>query len=196
MKTPHIKVYTRRGDRGLTRLLSGESVPKDDPRPKVYGAVDELQSHLGLARSLTVQTDVRGILYEIQQDLFVAGAELASSDEGLSRLGRRIGETDIAKLEHWIDDCTERCGLPGGFVIPGEAGDSAAVHVARAVCRRCERLVVMMSRDHRQYETLLAYFNRLGDLLFVLAWFLEFEAVVEEISARLIAAGRGEDAPA
>lgn len=192
MKQPSGKVYTRRGDQGKTRLLSGEIVSKDDLRPKTYGAVDELQSHLGLARSLTAQSDVRSILYDTQKDLFIAGAELACSSEALPKLKKRIEKEDTAKLERWIDDCTGRCGLPGDFLIPGNTVDSAAVHVARATCRRCERLVVMLNRENGQYEALIGYLNRLSDLLFVLAWLLEFYVAVDETVRRLNSERGGE----
>jgi len=179
------KIYTRRGDQGMTRLLSGERVSKDDPRPKAYGAVDELQSCLGLARALILQPEVRSILYDVQQDLFSAGAALASSHNSAIGRSREIGKTDIAKLENWIDDTTAVCGLPNHFVIPGNTADSAAVHVARAVCRRCERLIVMLNHNHDHFTPLVGYFNRLSDLLFVLAWRLEFDALVEAVIQRL-----------
>jgi len=192
MKKPSGSVYTRKGDEGKTRLLSGEIVSKDDLRPKVYGAIDELQSHLGMARSLTAQADIRSILYDIQKDLFIVGTELACSGEALPKLKKRIGKEETVKLERWIDDCMGRCGLPGGFLIPGNTVNSAAVHVARTVCRRCERLVVMLNRENLQYELLIGYMNRLSDLLFVLAWFLDFYAVVDEVVCRFKAErGRG-----
>lgn len=185
MKQPGNGIYTRKGDGGRTRLLSGEIVSKDDLRPKVYGAVDELQSHLGVARSLTAHADVKSILYEIQKDLFIAGTELACSGEALPKLKKRIEIEEAEKLERWIDDFAGRCGLPSGFLIPGNTGDSAAVHVARTICRRCERLVVALNRKNRHYEVLIVYLNRLSDLLFVLAWSLEFYAIVDEIMRRL-----------
>ena len=98
-----------------------------------------------------------------------------------------MGRKDVEKLEVWIDKFTESYGLPGGFVIPGSSLDSAAVHVARAVCRRCERLLVMLNREADIYHTLVVYFNRLSDLLFVLAWSLEVRVVVEDVVRSVIA---------
>lgn len=175
-----MKIYTRRGDRGQSALLSGEQVNKDDPRLKTFGALDELQTHLGMARSLVRHEPVRSVLYSIQQDIFVASSELATVSESLSLLEDRLAAADVAKLEDWIDEFTGLYGLPRGFVVPGRSTDSAAVHLARAVCRRCERLIVILNRqENGAYADLLAYYNRLSDLLFVLAWSLEVRDTVE-----------------
>ncbi|MBW1979621.1 MAG: cob(I)yrinic acid a,c-diamide adenosyltransferase [Deltaproteobacteria bacterium] len=176
-----MKIYSGRGDGGQSRLLSGERVEKDDPRLKTFGALDELQSHLGMARAMTRQEFLRRILYAVQQDTFVASSEIASTGAALSKLDRRLQEVDIAKVENWIDELTASYGLPRGFVVPGRSQDSAAVHVARAVCRRCERLILVLNRQESGlYGRLLVYYNRLSDLLFVLAWVLELRAIVEE----------------
>jgi cob(I)alamin adenosyltransferase len=189
-----MKIYTRGGDRGETGLLSGGRVQKDDPRVQTYGTLDELQSHLGLARSLTDEETVGSVLYEIQRDIFVAGSELASAPEALSRLRRRLGTREVSRLEDIIDAFTGRYGLPEGFVVPGRSPDSAALHVARAVCRRCERLIVLLHRQTRAYPELIVYFNRLSDLLFVLAWSLEVRAVIRQV-VKEISSGRQESKP-
>lgn len=180
------KIYTRFGDRGQTVLLSGETVGKDDLRVNTYGALDELQSHLGMARSLVRDERVRAILHAVQQDLFVAGAALASMPEQFYQLGSRISEAEVSKLESWIDEVAEQVGMPGGFVIPGTSPESAALHVARSVCRRVERLVVSLNRINGTYEKLIIYFNRLSDLLFVLAWAVAVTAAVEEVLRELV----------
>lgn len=180
------KIYTGIGDKGETRLLSGETVAKDDNRVKTYGALDEFQSYLGMARSLIRQESVRAILYTIQKDIFVANAELASTPKALNRLKRRLGKGDISKLEMWIDEFTGLYGLPRHFVVPGQSPDSAALHIARAICRRCERLIIMLNRATSGYDELVVYFNRLSDLLFVLAWFLEINAIVEDVVCDLV----------
>jgi cob(I)alamin adenosyltransferase len=151
------KIYTRRGDQGQTRLRSGERVSKDDARVKTYG----------MALSLTRFESIRVELGAVQEDVIAASAELASSPEAALQFGRRIGRGDVVRLEQWIDELTASYSLPERFVRPGRSTDSAAVHVARAVCRRCERLIV--------------YFNRLSDFLFVIAWSLEVNAVLEGI---------------
>ncbi len=173
------KIYTRKGDLGETTLFGGEKVFKDDLRVQTYGTLDELQAHLGMARALTREESVRSVLLDIQQNISAACAELASSPAGLARLKRRIGADDTSKLEHCIDAFTASYGQPHGFIVPGRSADSAAVHVARTVCRRGERMIVMTNRSAKCYDHLITYFNRLSDFLFVLAWSLEVMFVVE-----------------
>ena len=180
------KIYTRRGDRGETRLLSGEKVKKDDLRVKTYGSLDELQSHLGVALSLTRDESVRSICLGIQDDIFLASSELASTPGALSRLKRRIGEKDVGRLEDSIDELTALHGQPSRFVVPIMSQASAVLNVARALCRRCERLIVTLNRQTSEYRELIVYFNRLSDLLFMLAWSLEVKAVVEDVVHDLI----------
>lgn len=188
-----MKIYTRQGDQGQTRLLSGDTVEKDDPRVKTYGALDEFQSHLGFARSLIRVKSISSRLNQIQDDIFVASSELASTPNTLSQLKKRIRPEDVKRLETWIDEYTAIYGLPDGFVIPGNASDSAAVHVARSVCRRCERLIVTLKRHHDfGGQVLITYFNRLSDLLFVLAWALEIRAVISKVIEDLIGRNSGE----
>lgn len=189
MESSSKKIYTGVGDKGETRLLSGEMVGKDDSRVKTYGGLDEFQSHLGMARSLIREESVRNVLVTIQEDIFVASSELASTPEALNRLKRRLGNEDISRLERRIDEFTALYGIPRHFVMPGKSPDSAALHIARAVCRRCERLIVMLNKATGGYDTLLVYFNRLSDLLFVLAWALEISAIVEDIVSDLIEEG-------
>jgi len=180
------KIYTGIGDKGETRLLSGETVAKDDNRVKTYGSLDEFQSYLGMARSLIRQESIQSVLYTIQKDIFVANSELASTPKGLTGLKRRLGKKDISKLEVWIDEFAELYGLPRHFVVPGQSQDSAALHIARAICRRCERLIIMLNRATGDYDELVVYFNRLSDLLFVLAWLMEIRAIVEDVVCDLV----------
>jgi cob(I)alamin adenosyltransferase len=180
------KIYTRRGDRGETTLLSGETVKKDDPRVKTYGSLDEFQSHLGNLFPLTRDESVRAICFRIQDDIFVASSELASTPGALPKLKRRISEKDVSKLEGWIDEFTASYGLPDRFVVPINSQAGAALNVARAVCRRCERLIVTMDQKTGVYGELVMYFNRLSDLLFVLAWSIEIKTVVEKVIRDLL----------
>jgi len=175
------KIYTRKGDTGQTRLLSGETVEKDDMRVKTYGCLDELQSHLGMARALVQHQQMRSIIYAVQQDIFVAASELASTSQQLSRLKQRLSQREIDQLESQIDELTNHYGLPAHFVVPGRSVDSSALHVARTVCRRSERLIIQLNRQVGDYSLLVSYFNRLSDLLFVLAWALEVRAMVEAV---------------
>lgn len=193
MESRSRRIYTRRGDEGLTQLLSKETVDKGDKRVRAFGTLDELQSHLGLVRALTCQESIRSILYYVQEDIFVASAELASTSKALSDLKRRISKSNTEKLEGWIDKFTALFGLPKGFVVPGKHLDSSALHVARSVCRRAERLIVILNREERVYGDLIRYFNRLGDLLFVLAWSLEVNALIEDIVREVIESAIKED---
>ena len=188
-----MKIYTRKGDQGQTRLLSGDAVEKDHPRVKAYGALDEFRSQLGFARSLIRVESISSRLNRIQDDIFVASSELASTPETLSGLKKRIVGEDVQRLENWIDEYTAAYGLPRGFVTPGNSSESAALHVARSVCRRCERLIVMLARQHDSgSKVLLTYLNRLSDLLFVLAWALEVRSVVSKVIEELIYRNSGE----
>jgi len=181
-------IYTRFGDQGYTQLLSGETVAKDDLRVDTYGTLDELQSHLGMARTLVRQEILRSMIYDLQEELFVAGAELASTRASLPQLKRRITKLDASALEAKIDRLTESFGISRSFVIPGTSPDSAALHVARSVCRRLERLTVRLNRHTNSYRDLIIYFNRLGDLLFVLAWSAMVAAVIENVLDGLMSA--------
>jgi cob(I)alamin adenosyltransferase len=180
-----VSLYTRRGDTGKTRLLSGELVDKDDARVQTYGAVDELQAHLGMVIALTQSARVRSLLQAVQEDMVAVGAELASSGEP-GTLSRRVGRHDAARLERSIDELTASYRLPDRFVRPGASPDSAAAHVARVVSRRCERLIVALNKRADGLDDLLVYFNRLSDFLFVVAWSLEVDAVLDEIVSQSV----------
>lgn len=179
-------IYTKQGDGGTTRLITGMEVPKNDPRIHALGCVDELQAHLGVARALTPDEDVRAVLHEIQQDLFKAGTALARGGDREQRANDRGSFLDVdhvRRLEALVDDFCTRYPLPSRFITPGTTLHSAAMHVARAVCRRCERAVVSIGFSKARPETppLIAYFNRLSDLLFVLAWVLEVRSLVRSV---------------
>jgi cob(I)alamin adenosyltransferase len=180
------KIYTRFGDQGETRLLSGETVAKDDLRVDTYGALDELQSHLGIARAFVRQEILGSMLSELQGELFVAGTELASTSASLPQMKERMTRLDASALEAKIDRLIESFGIPGSFVIPGTSSDSSALHVARSVCRRVERLIVRLNRHTKQYQDLIVYFNRLSDLLFVMAWSAAVNAVIEKVLDGLV----------
>jgi cob(I)alamin adenosyltransferase len=175
------KIYTRFGDKGHTRLLSGETVRKDDLRIDTCGALDELQSQLGMARALIGEESIRSIVFAVQQELFLAGSELSSTPRALVGLGKRIGGDDVNRLERLIDQLTDRYGISSGFVIPGASPGSAALHVARSRCRRLERLVVSLDCGVGTYRELIMYLNRMSDLLFVLAWSVGVTDCIETV---------------
>jgi cob(I)alamin adenosyltransferase len=183
------KFYTRHGDQGQTHLLSGETLEKDDLRVSTYGALDEVASHLGVARALIQEQSLRDILYSVQKDISTACSELASTSGTRARLKRRLGREDISKIETWIDELVASFGTPRHFRVAGESLDSAVLHLARSICRRGERLIVTLKRVNNGYGDLLAYFNRLSDLLFILAWTLELKAVTRRVIDELVRGG-------
>lgn len=155
-------ICTKTGDAGETSLYSGERVPKTDARIAAVGSADELQAALGLARAFVVRAEVVEALYRLQCELVDAMAELAGGEP-------RIGTGHAARLEAQIDRFEAL--LPGGFEfdVPGAAPGSAALHVARTVARRCEREVCGLAPAGGATPAMLAYFNRISDLCYVLA---------------------------
>lgn len=164
-----MKIYTKTGDSGMTSLFGGTRVSKDDARIEAYGCADELNSCLGIARSFKPPEDLDRILLEIQNDLFVLGADLASPRTVGSGAVPRIEPSDIARLEGHIDRCEESLEPLASFIVPGGSSIAAHLHQARTVCRRAERLVVKLSKDQPIGTDLIVYLNRLSDLLFVMA---------------------------
>ena len=169
-----MKIYTRKGDEGETSLFGGQRVPKDHVRVAAYGAVDELNSFLGAAvASLPAEADEwRQRLTSIQSDCFVIGALLASPRSGDGRPAHipELDSSRIGVLENWIDELDEELEPLESFILPGVTAAAAAVHVARSICRRAERGVVALAREGQEVDpAILAYLNRLSDLLFTLA---------------------------
>jgi cob(I)alamin adenosyltransferase len=164
-----MKIYTGRGDQGETSLFSGERVDKDLPRVAAYGSLDELNSVLGMALSLSQNPRVREVLLSLQHQLFQAGADLATT-RAQKRPVDRVQESDWRSLETLIDELQEEIPSLKDFILPGGTSGAACVHLARVICRRAERqLVAVMKVDQDVNPELLIYLNRLSDLLFVLA---------------------------
>ena len=171
------RIYTRTGDDGTTGLLYGGRVAKDDVRTQAYGASDEAVAALGVARADVADVPLADLLLVLQRELFVLGAELATGEEAWPKLVEgetRVTADMVTVLEDLIDDYTARTTMPREFVIPGETRASAAIDLARAIVRRCERHVAGMTREGLLPDgEPLRYLNRLADLLFVLARFEE-----------------------
>jgi len=168
------KIYTRKGDDGSTGLLYGGRVGKDSPGPDAYGAVDEAVSALGLARAETERgTELDDLLVRLQRELFVVGAELATAPEKRDKLTPGVSLTTddmVAALEPVIDDITTRYDPPTEFVLPGENRIAAALDVARTVVRRAEREAVAAAHaGWLDGSFVVAYLNRLADLVYTLA---------------------------
>jgi cob(I)alamin adenosyltransferase len=173
------RIYTRKGDDGTTSLWYGGRISKDDARAEAYGSIDEAVAAMGLARALCAENQgaLAGDLLGLQRELFVAGAELATSPDAAERLEdgvSRITEPMAEALEVDIDRYMNQVDLPPQFVIPGGTQVSAALDVARTAIRRAERRVVAL-RDSEGLasEAVLVYLNRASDLLFAMARFAD-----------------------
>lgn len=172
-----MKIYTGTGDKGKTSLFSGERVTKADPRIDAYGDLDELNSILGvLAAHLSIEEEIAAELQQIQCNLFQGGAWLATHpDSGAMGSLKEISAEQIAFLEKAIDRFEKELPALRSFILPGGHITAAWSHVARTVCRRCERKVVslfsktMKGKASGPYQRLLVFLNRLSDYLFVLA---------------------------
>jgi cob(I)alamin adenosyltransferase len=173
-----VKIYTRKGDDGTTGLWYGGRVPKFAGRPDAYGSVDEAASALGLCRAACERnTELYRDILRIQNELFVAGAELATAPEAAERLepgvSRVTGEM-VKHLEADIDRYMARVDLPPKFVIPGGTELSARLDVARAAVRRAERRVSALRHEgDLADDTVLTYLNRVSDALYAMARFAD-----------------------
>jgi cob(I)alamin adenosyltransferase len=180
MVAPVVKIYTKKGDDGTTSLWYGGRVPKTNARTEAYGSIDEANSALGVARALCKadnKADLHSTILSLQQDLFVAGAELATSPEAADRLQdgiSRITDGMVEALEVDIDRYMSQVDLPPHFVIPGGTELSAALDVARTAIRRAERRVVeLRDSEGLASDAVLPYLNRASDLAFALARFAD-----------------------
>lgn len=176
---PMARIYTRTGDRGETGLVGGTRIPKDSIRVDAYGSMDELNSVLGLAKSFVTDTELDSLLRELQNDLFIAGSDLASvkSDQNVPR----ITSERILELERIIDKYEEELPPLKVFILPGGTNAGAALHFARSVARRAERRIITLGRTDKINDQLIPYINRLSDLLFVLARVINYRQRTVEV---------------
>lgn len=181
--TPRItinRVYTKQGDSGLTRLVGGQQVPKDDARIEAYGTVDELNAFVGAARQtlhearpsaspekVAALTKLGETLARVQHELFNLGSILATLPEDEHPRQPRVTAVEVARLEEEMDACQEQLAPLRSFVLPGGARLNIDLHVARTVCRRAERLTVSLARAAEVDPQAVKYLNRLSDALFV-----------------------------
>jgi cob(I)alamin adenosyltransferase len=169
------KIYTRTGDAGTTGLGDGSRVSKDSLRIEAIGAVDELNSAIGVLLAEPVTDAVRSLLTDVQHDLFDLGGEL--SIPGYTA----IGEDHVAALENALDACNQAMPPLKEFILPGGSRAAALCHVARTVCRRAERRTVTLSKAEGLSPLLQRYLNRLSDLLFVLCRVVNRDAGVPDV---------------
>ncbi|MHC1746141.1 MAG: cob(I)yrinic acid a,c-diamide adenosyltransferase [Negativicutes bacterium] len=165
-----MKIYTKTGDKGTTGLLSGERILKDSLRVEAYGCVDEMNSALGVARSLNNDPILNETILELQKLLMLVMAELAQS-EGSS--AAYIKQEQIAKLEKSMDEMDAKLPPLQGFVIPGKSPCSAALDLARTICRRAERQIWRLARQENVGDPLLVLMNRLSDYCFLLSRYVD-----------------------
>jgi cob(I)alamin adenosyltransferase len=173
------RIYTKKGDDGTTSLWYGGRVAKSDARTEAYGSLDEAASALGVARSLCgeAEAEIAADILRLQDDLFIAGAELATAPEAADRLVdgvSRVTSEVTAELEGLIDRYMDRVDLPPKFVIPGGTELSARLDVARAAVRRAERRVsALAAAGELADDTVLQYLNRLADAVYAAARFTD-----------------------
>jgi cob(I)alamin adenosyltransferase len=173
------RIYTKKGDDGTTSLWYGGRVSKSDVRTDAYGAVDEAGSALGVARALCGPDggELAADILRIQNELFVAGAELATAPDAAGRLEdgvSRVTDEMADALDAVIDRYMERVSLPPKFVIPGGTGLSAQLDLARAIIRRAERRVVALKEaDGLSSEAVLRFLNRASDAAYAMARFAD-----------------------
>ena len=164
-----MKIYTKTGDCGETGLFAGPRVRKDDVRIEAYGAVDELNAFLGLARTQNLPAEIEACLARVQNELFAVGAELATPDPAAHGTAM-IGPLHAEALERAIDAVEANLPPLKQFILPAGGAMAAQLHVARGICRRAERRVVTLAGENfAAFQNVLVYLNRLGDYLFVAA---------------------------
>ena len=174
-----MKIYTKRGDSGETSLFGGQRVQKNSLRIEAYGTVDELNSVVGQVRSGEPANTIIPILKEIQNQLFVLGADLATPLNSKNKIDR-ISESDTTLLEEHIDQLDEDIPALKHFILPGGTPAAATLHVARTICRRAERRCVELFNKDEITPHVPTYLNRLSDLLFVLARYENHQCGISE----------------
>ncbi len=166
-----MKIYTRTGDKGHTGLWGGKRISKDSIRIQAYGTVDECNAVIGLATSVLPEekayASLKAMLRQIQNDLFVVGADLASEID-IENV-TRVASENIEQLEQWIDELEESLPPLTQFILPGGTTLASYLHLARTVCRRSERWAVRLKHQEEINTAVMLYLNRLSDFLFVAA---------------------------
>lgn len=181
-----IKIYTRTGDSGKTSLYGGRRVSKNDTRVNAYGTVDELNSAIGVLISFinNHEKEIRDFLSQIQSDLFTIGGYLAGSKQNLRILEKRVSE-----MEKLIDKLDSKLPEIKNFILPSGIREASFAHLARSITRRAEREVVRLSKPNDVYrkrsrgidKRVIVYLNRLSDLFFIIARYLNYKSGVNDI---------------
>ena len=175
-----MKIYTKKGDQGHTGLIGGTRVSKGELRIEAYGTVDELNSYIGLIRSFDINSTSVQQLIEIQDRLFTIGSSLASDPEKSNMKIPDLLESDVERLEDWMDEMEANLPELTSFVLPGGHPFIGHIHIGRCVCRRTERLVVTLDEHDFVAPLVICYLNRLSDYLFVLGRKIAMELGIKE----------------
>jgi cob(I)alamin adenosyltransferase len=176
-----VKIYTKTGDKGDTKLFDGTEVRKNDSRVEAYGQVDELNSLIGAAASFLSDSELKEMLFGIQRDLFSVGAQLADPSQHGKKPKSRLDGARITALEDSIDRFEAELPPLRQFILAGGAPAGAMLHVARTVCRRAERRVTALAASVEIDSRNIEYLNRLSDFLFVLARLVNHRQGQQEI---------------
>tara|TARA_Y100000385_G_scaffold278946_1_gene327918 strand:+ start:255 stop:806 length:552 start_codon:yes stop_codon:yes gene_type:complete len=177
-----MKIYTKKGDQGKTGLIGGTRVSKSSLRIECYGTVDELNSYLGILRTIIKSKNSTAEIIDIQDSLFTIGSHLACDPNKKSMKLPEIKSSDINSLENWIDAMDNNLEPLKSFTLPGGSISSAHCHVARCICRRAERLIVDLNENENGVNSLITpYLNRLSDYLFTLSRKLTVDDGAEEL---------------
>ncbi len=171
-----MKIYTKTGDKGQTSLYDGTRIDKDSLRVESYGTVDELNSSIGFAMKFVEDESIRASLKRIQMRLFFVAGELATIEEGKYKY--TVSEEDIQALEKIIDDYIPIIKGADKFIVPGSSTAAAALHVSRTICRRAERRIITLKRHEEVRDLLLKFVNRLSDVLYTYARYLESDLTI------------------
>jgi cob(I)alamin adenosyltransferase len=161
-----LKIYTKTGDDGTTGLQGNLRLPKSNPRIIAYGTIDEANAFLGIVLTNKLDSDITEVLTQIQNDLFVAGADL--SNPNLLKMENRITSSMVTKMEKLIDDYEKELTPLTNFILPGGDIASSQLHFTRTIVRRAETCLVSLKEQEGINENCIKYLNRLSDLLFVL----------------------------
>ena len=164
-------ITTKKGDDGSTSILYGKKVRKDNLRIEANGILDELNSSLGLSKSLSKKRKIKGLISRIQENLSTVASEIAANPASACKLKKRIGQKDIKTLESLMKKLENKCkGKKGTFVLPGENSASAVLDICRSIARTAERRIATLENKKMiKNHHILVYLNRLSDLLYILA---------------------------
>lgn len=164
-----MKVYTKTGDKGTTSLFGGLRVSKAHDRINAYGTVDELNSYIGILRDQDINADRHDFLVDIQDRLFTLGSILATEPGNTKVQLPELTDADVGRLEEEMDSMDQHLEPMKNFVLPGGHQSVSFCHIARCVCRRAERLVILLQESEEVDAVIVQYLNRLSDYLFVLS---------------------------